>query len=75
MTQMIEVRPTFDVQWQDVEYQPGRLARVHVPQGMLRSFTHAAHGYARAGRPNRDRTVDALSCCVDRQLKAAANGW
>lgn len=32
-TQTIEVPPKFDVVWQDVEYLPGLLARVYVPQG------------------------------------------
>ena len=33
MTQTIEVRPTFDVTWQDIEYTPALLARVYQPQG------------------------------------------
>ncbi len=33
MTQTIEVRPTFEVTWEDVEYLPGLLARVYRPSG------------------------------------------
>ena len=33
MTQTVEVRPTFDVTWRDVEYLPGLLARVYTPRG------------------------------------------
>jgi|SRR5579859_105979 len=33
MTQSVEVRPTFEVTWEDVEYRPGLLARVYRPQG------------------------------------------
>jgi acetyl esterase/lipase len=33
MTQIVEVRPTFDVSWEDVEYLPGLLARVYTPRG------------------------------------------
>ena len=34
MTQTaVDVRPRFDVEWQDVEYRPGLLARIYRPQG------------------------------------------
>ena len=34
MTQTtIDVRPRFDIEWQDLEYRPGLLARVYRPQG------------------------------------------
>jgi acetyl esterase/lipase len=33
MAQTIEVRPTFEVKWEDIEYLPGLLARVYCPQG------------------------------------------
>jgi acetyl esterase len=33
MAQTVEVRPTFEVTWEDVEYLPGLLARVYRPQG------------------------------------------
>jgi acetyl esterase/lipase len=41
----------------------------------LALFPHAGHGYARGSDGNTRRTTDVLSCFVDRQLKAAANGW
>ena|SRR5579864_1156027 len=33
MTQTIEVRPTFEVTWEDIEYRSGLQARVYRPQG------------------------------------------
>ena len=34
MTQAaVDVRPRFDVEWQDLEYRPGLLARIYRPQG------------------------------------------
>jgi acetyl esterase/lipase len=33
MTQTIELRPQFEVDWDDVEYLPGLLARVYSPRG------------------------------------------
>ena len=41
----------------------------------LAKFPHAGHGYSRAGGPNAMRTIDALNCFVERQLKAIANKW
>jgi acetyl esterase len=57
MTQTIEIRPTFEVTWQDVEYLPGLLARVYRPQGT--GPFHAVIEIHGGAWNNNDRTQNA----------------
>src|SRR5690348_1618331 len=57
MTQTIEIRPTFDVTWQDVEYLPGLFARVYQPQG--EGPFHAVIEIHGGAWNNNDRTQNA----------------
>lgn len=57
MTQTIEVRPTFEVTWEDVEYLPGLLARVYRPRGT--GPFHAVIEIHGGAWNNNDRTQNA----------------
>src|SRR5690242_1755238 len=57
MTQTIEVRPTFEVTWEDVEYRPGLLARVYRPRGT--GPFHAVIEIHGGAWNNNDRTQNA----------------
>jgi acetyl esterase/lipase len=57
MTQTIEVRPTFEVTWEDVEYLPGLLARVYRPSGA--GPFHAVIEIHGGAWNNNDRTQNA----------------
>ena len=57
MTQTVEVRPTFDVTWRDVEYLPGLLARVYTPRGT--GPFHALMEVHGGAWNNNDRTQNA----------------
>src|ERR1051325_10146951 len=57
MAQTIEVRPTFEVTWEDVEYLPGLLARVYRPHG--RGPFHALIEIHGGAWNNNDRTQNA----------------
>jgi acetyl esterase len=57
MTQSIEVRPKFEVLWDDVEYLPGLLARVYRPRGT--GPFHAVLEIHGGAWNNNDRTQNA----------------
>jgi acetyl esterase len=57
MTRTIEVRPTFEVTWEDVEYLPGLLARIYTPRGQ--GPFHAVLEIHGGAWNNNDRTQNA----------------
>ena len=57
MSHAVEVRPKFEVAWEDVEYRPGLLARIYRPEGT--GPFHAVMEIHGGAWNNNDRTQNA----------------